>query len=70
MVERQDEDEDEAGDGGERQEDPEEDEVDLLSQQLPVAQRLVDGVVLLLLLCHLKEVRAQTKPRLEIIGGN
>ena len=53
-MERQQEDEDEAGDGRQRQEDPEEDEVDLLSQQLPVAEGVVDGLVLLLLLRHLE----------------
>ena len=56
VVERQQEDEDEAGDGRERQEDPEQDEVDLLSEKFPVPKCVIDGLILFLLLRHLKKI--------------
>ena len=56
MMERKNEDEDETGDRRESEEDPEENEIDFLRQQLPVAEGLADGVVLLLFLGHLKMI--------------
>ena len=53
MVERQNEDEDEAGDGRECQKYPEKNKVNLLSQKFPVSKGLVDRIILFLLLGHL-----------------
>ncbi len=53
MVEGKNEDKDEAGDGGECEEDPEKNKIDFLRQKLPVSKSLADGVVLLLFFRHL-----------------
>ena len=56
MVEGKNEDEDEAGDGGECEEDPEKNKIDFLRQKLPVSKSLADGVVLLLFFRHLVKI--------------